>query len=242
MSGKPGQAPPAVPATRMGAPTSHLSDAEISVARPPKGVLVELWLDPCDTTLLLISRLADHMISSIHSRWTDGNLLLRPFEEGDVTRDYLSTLNDKEYMRFSQQQHTTHTPAATQQYLVDLRDAGGDLVACINYETETLISTVSVRPGESLGEVWMGLMTLRGHAGKGAGLQAWSAVVRRLCASDSDLTLRAGTHRGNVGMQRILSRSLFLPSASDDEAAQHIYFYRRCKAQWASGGAVEPTD
>lgn len=186
-------------------------------------------IGPCTTTLPLVSTVADAMISSVQSRWTDGNLILRPFEEEDVTEDYLLTLNDREYIKFSQQRHTAHTPASAHRYLRDLRNAGGDLIACVNYETESLISTVSVRPGESLDEVWIGLMTLRGHAGRGSGLRAWSAVVRRLCASGSDLTLRAGTHRDNLAMQRVLSRSLFLPSTSGDEAAQHIYFHRRCK-------------
>jgi len=186
-------------------------------------------------SILLVPPVAEPMFASVQSCWTDGSLMLRPFQEGDVTEDYLLTLNDREYMRFSQQAHTTHTPASARRYLGDLRTAGGELVACVNDETGCLISTVSVRPGESLGEAWIGLMTLRGHAGKGAGLRAWSAVVRRLCASGSDLTLRAGTHRDNLAMQKVLSRSLFLPSSSGEGPAEYLYFHRRCKAQWAAG-------
>lgn len=182
-----------------------------------------------------ISRKADTMILRVQAQWLDESLWFRPFEASDVGPEYLSTLNDSEYMKFSQQKFIKHTAETAHAYVSSIRRAGGDLIACLDCETESLVSTVSVRCGALENEVWLGLMTLRCHAGKGVGLKAWLAVARRLCESDGTVLIRAGTHVDNAAMQRIMSRSGFLVVAPTRRTSNQMYFIRKCTNR--AGGA-----
>jgi RimJ/RimL family protein N-acetyltransferase len=143
-------------------------------------------------------------------------LMYRPFEGQDVSPDYLETLSDPSYMRFSRQRTVVHTVESALEYMRDLRASQGQLIAAVDQVAERVVATVSVRPwadkapaegAETHAEV--GLMTLKNFSGKGFGTEAWGAVVARLREDGMAEWLWAGADEQNIAMRHIIVNSGF---------------------------------
>ena len=129
--------------------------------------------------------------------------------------EYLRTLNDADYMRFSRQGLVAHDRYTALAYLTELERTGGVMIAGFDEATMTLVATVTMRPGPTSGAIEMGLLTLRPFQGQGVGRTTWQACLTYLKTRESSVKeVLAGTHSDNVGMQRILHNSGFTQIAS----------------------------
>ena len=153
--------------------------------------------------------------------WSTEEIHVRPFVESDVSLDYLATLNDTKYMRFSRQSAFTHTRASALAYLREVTEQGGVMLAGTSVSEECLVATATVRPLREVGVLEMGLMTMRGFHARGYGLSMWRACLERLRVLDGVACIQAGTHRQNVGMRRILDLSGF--RRQDNECSSSSY-------------------
>lgn len=143
-------------------------------------------------------------------------LTYRPFERQDVTPDYLETLSDPLYMRFSRQRSVVHTVESALEYIRDLRSSQGQLIAAVDQVAERVVATVSVRPwaDKTLAEgtethAEVGLMTFKNFSGRGFGTEAWGAVVARLREDRMADWLWAGADEQNIAMRHIIVNSGF---------------------------------
>ena len=156
-------------------------------------------------------------------------MLLRPMSTADIHESYLSTLNDKAYMKYSRQRRMVHTRQTACKYISDLRESQGEIFACIDRSSLDLVATVTVRFSEDDAEAHMGLMTLKSHRGTGRGLESWTTVLKWVCEMPSIDTVRAGTHAGNGPMRKILIRSGFQEFPPDDREASVREFALSCR-------------
>lgn len=154
-----------------------------------------------------------------------GDLLLRPMRDTDICDAYLDTLNDTKYMRLSRQSAWSHSVQSAVEYMAQLRNTCGELIASLDRPSGQLVGTVSVRFAGTGTEAHMGLLTLREFQGTGRGMQSWCAVLEKVLAIPIIEVVYAGTHVDNHAMQSILSRSGFerRPPTSTD-GSNRFYF------------------
>ena len=147
--------------------------------------------------------------------WVESRLLLRVFKVSDICVEYVRTLNDADYMRFSRQGLVAHDGYTASAYLTELERTGGAMIAGFDEATRNLVATVTIRPGPTSGAVEMGLLTLRQFQGRGVCRTTWQACLTYLKTYEPSVKeVLAGTHKDNVGMQRILHNSGFTQIAS----------------------------
>ena len=61
--------------------------------------------------------------------WGKSNLKILPFEKKHFTKRYISWLNDKDVVKFSEQRHQKHTRKTCQSYIKSLKKNRGKLFA-----------------------------------------------------------------------------------------------------------------
>lgn len=136
-------------------------------------------------------------------------LRISPLQRSDITEAYVETLNDKNYMAFSNQRFLDHDIESCLEYQRKLLDTGGALLACREISTADLVATISVHPERNHGRVDLGLLVLRSFVGMGFGTEAWCAVVDCLKVNPTVRKLTAGTVETNGPMRAIIEKSGF---------------------------------
>lgn len=132
------------------------------------------------------------------------------FKIEHLTPRYISWLNDKEVVRYSELRHNNHTYDSCYQYWLSYQNSHnyfwaieiykdgkwlhiGNINAYININNK--LADVGILIGEK--EVW----------GKGYGLIAWRAVCHYLLTKCNMRKVTGGTMSANIGMLKIMQRA-----------------------------------
>ena len=136
------------------------------------------------------------------------NLLIQKFSKKNITKKYISWLNNKEVTRFSEQRHMTHNYANCLEYYNFLKKNKypyyailirhnkkhiGNIVAYIDYNNLTANLTILI--GDT--NYW----------GSGYGLEAWNEFMLFLFKKYELRKIWAGTVSKNYGMLKIMEKS-----------------------------------
>ena len=134
-------------------------------------------------------------------------LILKPFEESCINEDYISWLNDKDHMRYSQQRNKDHSFDSSINYLNSFKDSD-DLFFSIDLKgiNNKQIGTITAYKNDNLQSYDMGVLIGRGNEGKGYGLEAWSSLMNYLF-NEGVSKITAGTIKENKGMLKIMEDS-----------------------------------
>ena len=139
---------------------------------------------------------------------TTDRLHLRPFEEADVTDQYLGWLQDAEVTRFSNQRFRHHTMESCLSYQSSFRDSANSFLLIIHRRDETPIGTMTIYRAPQHGTADIGLMLgNRNYWRQGLGLEAWSSMVQALLQEPGLRKVTGGTARPNIGMVKIMEES-----------------------------------
>ncbi len=135
-------------------------------------------------------------------------VLLRAFQESDITAQYLGWLHDPRVVRFSNQRFRRHDEASARAYLASFGEADNLFLSIRCLEDGRPIGTMTAyisRPHETADvgiligdpEVW----------GKGLGQDAWNTLLDWLQSAMQIRKITAGTASSNYGMIRLMERS-----------------------------------
>ena len=139
---------------------------------------------------------------------TTDRLHIRPFEQADVTDQYLGWLQDAEVTRFSNQRFRHHTMESCLSYQSSFRDSANSFLLIIHRRDETPIGTMTIYRAPPHGTADIGLMLgNRTYWRQGLGLEAWSSVVQALLEEPGLRKVTGGTARPNIGMVKIMEES-----------------------------------
>jgi RimJ/RimL family protein N-acetyltransferase len=146
--------------------------------------------------------------------------------ERDICHEYLETLNDSHYMRFSQHKNTRSTYSTQIDYLQGFDFSSNFLLAISTKQSKTLVATATIRVFPELEMLNIGFLVLKKSANQGKGKE----ILRQLSTWVFDLfpemTQQIGTHRKNLGMQRVALEADFqLDTRYDSE--NYIYFFKQ---------------
>jgi RimJ/RimL family protein N-acetyltransferase len=149
--------------------------------------------------------------------------------EEHICDDYLITLNDPEYMRFSQHKNKSASIESQLEYLKNFDFISDFLLAITDQESGDLVATATLRLLSDEELVNVGFLVLKKFGGMGLGKE----ILRELSTWVFDLfPLRGqqiGTRHENIGMQRIALAAGF---CVDDriQSSEYVYFLRQVPA------------
>ena len=130
---------------------------------------------------------------------------LLPMYSSDITEAYLSWLNDKELMKFSNQRHLNHTRASSESYLNSF-DQNSSFIFKIVAETE-MIGTLSISLDKHNLVGVMGILIGRQYCGLGLGGKAWNKAIEISFGELGLRKIKAGAAAYNLPMKRIFEKS-----------------------------------
>ncbi|MDC0276960.1 GNAT family N-acetyltransferase [bacterium] len=126
----------------------------------------------------------------------------------DLTKEYISWLNDPEVVRHSNQRFRVHTIASSQEYLKSFERTHNLFLSVKMRDTATYVGTMTAYISKHHRVADMGILIgNREFWGKGIGLDAWATLMQYLFNSIGLRKITGGTLRDNTGMVKIMERS-----------------------------------
>jgi len=141
----------------------------------------------------------------------NGNkVLLRPFEETDITPAYIGWLNDPATMRFSNQLFTSHSEASCRRYLQGFEGSANHFMSIRLRDGGAAVGTATAYVSVPHGTVDIGILVgERKLWGQGIGLDAFQTFVNWWLDQPCIRKVTAGTLEVNVGMVNLALKAGF---------------------------------
>lgn len=153
-------------------------------------------------------------------------LLIRPFTEQHLTSRYVSWLNDKQVMRYSEQRHRVHTVESCRAYMQSFENTpnyfwaieeiahGRGHIGNINayVDRHNLIADIGILIGDE--KAW----------NQGYGFEAFNAVCGFVTEKENVRKITAGTMSANLPMLKIMKK---MNMVSDGKRTNHFLFETR---------------
>ena len=145
-------------------------------------------------------------------------LVLKPFLVIGPKSEYPSWLNDPEVVRYSRQRFQKHTKETCEEYLRSFDHIKNHIWAIHARNGDVHIGNITAHRNNTYGTIEIGiLMGNRAYWGKRLGLEAWEGVLNHLRTHEEDIIIRAGCHKDNLPMKKILQRTMIYDSAHGDD-------------------------
>jgi RimJ/RimL family protein N-acetyltransferase len=129
---------------------------------------------------------------------------LKPFDQTNLTPEYLGWLRDPELMKYSNQRFREHDLTSCQRYLDSFRESGNQFFAI--YFQGLFAGTMTAYLTKVHKTADMGLMIGAQCRGKGLGRDAWKTLMEHLLQTGTR-KVTGGTLRCNRVMVRIMESS-----------------------------------
>ena len=161
-------------------------------------------------------------------------VFLQPFEEKDITSEYVGWLNDPVVVRYSNQRFRHHSLESCRDYLGTFKNSPNHFVKIMTLSEGNTIGTMTMYASVHHRTVDMGIMLgNRSCWGQGLGQDAWNTLIDWLMMNESVRKVTAGAMRCNTSMVNIMERSGMTLEAVRpqqellEEEAQDIVYYGR---------------
>jgi RimJ/RimL family protein N-acetyltransferase len=152
-------------------------------------------------------------------------LIISRMKENHFSEEYLTTLNDSEYMRFSQQRYNQITFETQCEYLKTFDFSSNYLLAITDKQRGNLVASATLRLLPESKLINIGLLVLKNFGGQGLG----KVIMRTLSSWVSELfptmSQQIGTRRENIGMQKLALSAEFIVDERFGDS-QFIYFLK----------------
>ena len=142
-------------------------------------------------------------------------LRIQSFIEGMISDEYLSWLNDKEHMKYSEQRHSTHTKETAAAWLAERTRPGEGRVLMILLDGSGVghdfphIGNIAVETDFWNMTADMGILMSPDYTKSGYGTEAWVAVRDHLIEKGYR-KITCGCMRSNRGMMRLARNTMYL--------------------------------
>ncbi len=137
------------------------------------------------------------------------NIRVIDFTSEHITKDYISWLNDKEVVKYSEQRHVSHNFDTVTKYFYEKQNSNDYFLAIEIFNKEwTHIGNigVSVDKSNNIADISI-LIGNKNFWGKGIALIAWKLVLDYLLENIKFRLVTAGTMEINEPMLKIINRS-----------------------------------
>ena len=146
----------------------------------------------------------------------NGNIVcLRPFRESDISNIFVSWLNDKEVVKYSNQRFLNHTHESCLDYLKGFSNTQNIYWAIEDKKTKELYGSITAYIQDNHGIADIGLMVGNKNAwGRGIGFDSWMLMMDFLFKQRNIRKVTGGTLKTNTGMIRIMEKSIMIHEAT----------------------------
>ena len=134
-----------------------------------------------------------------------GDYSFNHMKSGNLSREYLSWMNDKSHLKWSNQRTLHHTKSSSKKFLKK-HDTNENLFLSIRYRNQ-MIGTVTIYVDNVNKVATAGLLISNRMAGQGFGKVVWSLVVNELSRLLDIRKIKAGVAEGNVAMRNVMEQS-----------------------------------
>lgn len=138
-----------------------------------------------------------------------GKYKISYLKEDQITPDYLETLNNKTYMRFSRHVETMHDIESQKKYLKQFDFEKNLILAITTSDTRELVATATLYVDPSSKRVNVGFLIIYKYSGKGLGYEICHSVINFTKSIFPNHTIEIGTSIDNFGMRTIAERLNF---------------------------------
>jgi len=137
---------------------------------------------------------------------SDGDVVIRDFNEHQITPEYLSWLNNKEHMKFSNQRHHSHTYESALKYLKSFEYSDSYFLSIESKENHLLgTCTVYYDPHNHVANV--GLLISPTSSNKGVATSVFRTLLTNLPTLLQLNKITAGTCEANIQMLKVIEKS-----------------------------------
>ena len=144
-------------------------------------------------------------------------IMLTPLLETDVSLEYLETLNDIEYMKYSRNSSFIHTEKSQAEYIAKFRESTNLLFGIKKIEGEKLLGNVNCYIDFSKMTLDLGFLIFRNEQGRGFASEALGLLIPYLESQYPGMILVIGSNKNNVAMHKIATKLGFCQESNDDQ-------------------------
>lgn len=136
----------------------------------------------------------------------EAGISLRKFKASDITPVYLGWLNDKEYMKYSNQKHSVHTKETSTQYLNSFENSSNFFLSVEDSKSEFL-GTCTVYYDSHNHHANIGVLVSPDNSNKGIGKLVFRILLTQLPIHIKINKIVAGTCELNSRMISVIENS-----------------------------------
>lgn len=134
------------------------------------------------------------------------NLRVDLFNQNDITAEYLSWLNNKKLMKFSNQRHVLHTVSTSREYLERMK-AEGNLFLSIQHQNGIKIGTATIYISHHHKSSNISLLIGNSNfQGRGYGTEIWIGMINYCFTTLGIRKISCGTTETNSSMIHIMKK------------------------------------
>lgn len=140
------------------------------------------------------------------------NIILRDFKIEDICEDYVSWLNDKDRMKYSNQRFLNHNYTSCLKYFNSFKNSSNKFIAIVEKDSNKLIGTITSYFNMNHKTVDLGILIGEKRVfGKGYGKESWKLYVDYLSTLKNIRKITAGTATCNKPMLNLIHSSKMIP-------------------------------
>ena len=132
-------------------------------------------------------------------------IVISDFQEADISEKYISWLNNKQHMKFSQQRFVNHSLSTAKDYLASFENCDNRFYAIKS--SSDLVGTGTIYINQSYGTCSVGILIGPEFSGQGYGKQAWQLLTTVIPENLGLRKVSAGTLETNKAMLRLFEES-----------------------------------
>lgn len=174
------------------------------------------------------------MTTNLDSQFQTERFRLIPFEESYISSEYLSWLNDRTLMRYSEQRHFTHTLQSARNFLMSFDNSPNRFLACVSKDSNKHFGNVVL-----IHDIFNNIVDLSIMIGyrdinvKRVGSEIWCFLIDYLITVSGVRKVTAGTMGSNVAMLKLFEESGMVYSSKfvdhfvRDGVLEDLIFYHK---------------
>ena len=140
---------------------------------------------------------------------SSSRLIFTKLLDSDVSAEYLDTLNDAEYMKFSRHSAYVHTHLSQSKYIKDFTLTNNMLFGIKDKENGELIGSINCYIDFARMTLDLGFLILKERASKGYASEALKCLIEYLEGQFPGMTLVIGSNRKNIAMHEVAKKLNF---------------------------------
>lgn len=156
---------------------------------------------------------------------SSSRITLSSLHESDITEEYLETLNDRDYLRYSRNSSFDHTVESQTRYISEFNLSYNLLFGIKSNTDMKLLGSVSCYIDFTKLTLNLGFLIFKNYQGKGIASEALGLLLRHLEGQFPGMTAIIGSESNNFAMHEVAKKHDFKILNEDSEDV-HVIFVR----------------